>query len=118
MIAILGALGSVMMPLADFCGGQIYKAGEVAFVYSSVRIIFYISGGFLAVYSTSLGFTFLGILYIWLIPESVTRRSHVEVEFDPNNNEETKRIGVCQRLINFICDTNKLFIDTIRFVFR
>ena len=27
MIAILGALGSVMMPLADFCGGQIYKAG-------------------------------------------------------------------------------------------
>ena len=28
MIAILGALGMVMMPLADFCGGQIYHAGQ------------------------------------------------------------------------------------------
>ena len=27
MIAILGALGMVMMPLAYFCGGQIYNAG-------------------------------------------------------------------------------------------
>ena len=29
MIAILGALGMVMMPLADFCGGQIYNAGLI-----------------------------------------------------------------------------------------
>ena len=28
MIAVLGALGMVMMPLADFCGGQIYRVGE------------------------------------------------------------------------------------------
>ena len=79
-----------------------------------------ISGGFLAVYSTSLGFTVLGILYIWLIPESVTKRSHLEgeEEFDPNNNQEAKRINVCQRVWNFVVDTNKLFIDTIRFVFR
>ena len=89
-------------------------------VLNSVRKDFNISGGFLAVYSTSLGFTVLGILYIWLIPESVTKRSHVEEEFDPNNNEdeEAKRINVCQRLWNFVVDTNKLFIDTIRFVFR
>ena len=29
LLSILGALGFVMMPLADFCGGQIYKAGKL-----------------------------------------------------------------------------------------
>ena len=85
---------------------------------SSVREKLSISGGFLAVYCTSLGFTVLGILYIWLIPESVTKRSHVEEKFDPNNNEEAKRVNVFQRLWNFVVDTNRLFVDTIRFVFR
>ena len=47
-----------------------------------------ISGGFLAVYSTSLGFTVLGILYIWLIPESVTKRSHVEEKVDLEGTDE------------------------------
>ena len=42
----------------------------------------------------------------------------MEVDFDPNNNEEAKRIGVCQRVWIFFVDTNKLFIDTVRFIFR
>ena len=28
LLSILQALGFVMMPVADFCGGQIYKAGK------------------------------------------------------------------------------------------
>ena len=70
-------------------------------------------------YSTSLGFTVLGILYIWFIPESVTRRSHMEEDNNNNNNnKEEKKINICQRFWNFVVDTNKLFVQTIRFVFR
>ena len=29
MMAILASLGMVLMPLGDFVGGQIYKAGQV-----------------------------------------------------------------------------------------
>ena len=29
LLSILQALGFVMMPVADFCGGQIYKAGTL-----------------------------------------------------------------------------------------
>ena len=75
-----------------------------------------LSGGFFAVYATSLGFTVLGILYIWLIPESVTRRSHTEE--DPNNNKEEKHVNVCQRVWQSFVSTNKLFVSTIRFLFR
>ena len=57
MIAVLSGLGKAVLPLMDFVGGQLYKYG-----------------GYYAVYSTSLAFTALGILYIILIPESVTRR--------------------------------------------
>ena len=42
----------------------------------------------------------------------------MEEKFDPNNNEEAKRVNVFQRLWNFVVDTNRLFVDTIRFVFR
>ena len=57
MIAVLSGLGKAVLPLMDFVGGQLYKYG-----------------GYYAVYSTSLAFTALGIIYIILIPESVTRR--------------------------------------------
>ena len=57
MIAVLSGLGKAVLPLMDFVGGQLYKYG-----------------GYYAVYGTSLAFTALGIIYIILIPESVTRR--------------------------------------------
>ena len=58
MIAVLSGLGKAILPLMDFVGGQLYKYG-----------------GYYAVYGTSLSFTVIGIFYIILIPESVTRRA-------------------------------------------
>ena len=55
---MLSGLGKAILPLMDFVGGQLYKYG-----------------GYYAVYGTSLTFTVVGLVYIILIPESVTRRS-------------------------------------------
>ena len=105
IIAILGALGFVMMPLADFCGGQIYKAG-----------------GFLPVYITSLSFVFIGLFYIWLIPESVTKRSHAKskgVEDVDSMEEDNKpKENIFQRIRRFFNETNKLLLETFKYVFR
>ena len=43
LLSILGALGFVMMPLADFCGGQIYKAGKLVKLYYRIVISFHYS---------------------------------------------------------------------------
>ena len=119
-----------MMPLADFCGGQIYKAGcfdQFIQITSS-----FILGGFAPVYWTSLGFIFLGILYIWLIPESVTRRTQPKEvndeeeegeEEDSNNNipdDDAKLIPIKKKksIWTFIVDTSNLFLDTIKYIFR
>ena len=95
-----------MMPLADFCGGQIYKAG-----------------GFLPVYITSLSFVFLGLFYIWLIPESITKHSHVktkDADIDEETQEENNGKGenIFQRLSRFVTETNKLLVETFKYVFR
>ena len=42
LLSILGALGFVMMPLADFCGGQIYKAGKLVILYYRIVIRYFI----------------------------------------------------------------------------
>ena len=104
IIAILGALGFVMMPLADFCGGQIYKAG-----------------GLLSVYITSLSFVFIGIFYIWLIPESVTNRSHTEsknVEDIKEEEDNKPKENIFRRIRRFFNETNKLLLETFKYVFR
>ena len=104
IIAILGALGFVMMPLADFCGGQIYKAG-----------------GFLPVYITSLSFVFIGLFYIWLIPESVTKRSHAKskgVEDIKEEEDNTPKENMFRRIRRFFNETNKLLLETFKYVFR
>ena len=44
-------------------------------------------------YFLSLGFVFIGMFYIWIIPESVTKRGQVEEEeeeVDMNQNEMEK----------------------------
>ena len=106
IIAILNALGFVMMPLADFCGGQIYKAG-----------------GFLPVYITSLVFVFLGLFYIWLIPESITKRSHMksqDMKDQESLTEEEKQREetILRRAWRLFNETNKLLVETFRYVFR
>ena len=92
-----------MMPLADFCGGQIYKAG-----------------GFLPVYITSLAFVFFGLFYIWLIPESITKRSHVNNQDGENTGKEEskEKPNIFQRLWRFFKETNTIFVETFKYVFR
>ena len=76
-----------------------------------------------------MGFIFLGILYIWLIPESVTRRTQAkeidgdEEEEDSNNNitdDDTKLMPIKKKksLWTFIVDTSNLFLETIKYIFR
>ena len=126
MIAVLGALGMVMMPLADFCGGQIYRVGkseekrqtemQASFLGLSCNV-FCFSGGYLAVYSTSLGFIFIGIIYIWLIPESVTLRSHT-VTGEEEDQSGGEKPGLLGRAWAGFCSTNHLLWETLHFVFR
>ena len=57
-MSILSGLGIIVFPISESVGGQIYKYG-----------------GYYAVYATSLAFTFLGVLYIFFVPESVTAKA-------------------------------------------
>lgn len=85
-----------------------------------------LSGGFAPVYIVSLSFVFIGIFYISLIPESVTRRTDEEVDMNANEVEEknnkknelhvkTEKRRSPWRVFT---DTNKLFLETIKFMFR
>lgn len=127
LLSILQALGFVMMPVADFCGGQIYKAGRLGFSQFSdiVPLLTMLLGGFAPVYIVSLSFVFIGIFYISLIPESVTRRKEEDVdvnanEVDEKNNKNDIREKSKKRRSPWrvFTDTNKLFLETIKFMFR
>ena len=125
MISILQALGSVMMPLADFIGGQVYKAGKKIkrLIKITIKIDFNLSiGGFAPVYFFSLGFIFIGLIYIWIIPESVTRRQDEEeeeedVDLNANEVEKVEKKPKKSLWCHFM-DTNKLLLQTIRYIFR
>ena len=84
-----------------------------------------LSGGFAPVYIVSLSFVFIGIFYISLIPESVTRRTDEEVDMNANEvegknnkNELHVKTEKRRRPWRVFTDTNKLFLETIKFMFR
>ncbi len=68
ILSLLSGVSTVFFPLVEFLGGQLFRAGE-----QRSR-----SGGYYAVYGASLAATFLGILYVIVIPESVVRRVNSE----------------------------------------
>ena len=74
-------------------------------------------GGFYPVYFTSLGLIFVGIFYLWLIPESVEKETKIS---DSNNNKEDqeKQINVVSKVWGSFKQTNRLFSQTLRYVFR
>ena len=76
-----------------------------------------ILGGFYPVYFTSLGLIFVGIFYLWLIPESVEKETKIS---DSNNNKEDqeKQINVVSKVWGSFKQTNRLFSQTLRYVFR
>ena len=85
-----------------------------------------LSGGFAPVYIVSLSFVFIGIFYISLIPESVTKRKTDE-EVDMNANEVDEKndknllhakAGKRRSPWRVFTDTNKLFLETTKFMFR
>ena len=49
------------------------------------------SGGFAPVYFVSLSFVFVGLFYILLIPESVTKRKDEDEDVDMNANETNEK---------------------------
>ena len=88
-------------------------------------------GGFAPVYWTSLAFIFLGVFYIWMIPESVTRRTNAkdvdeeeeEEDEDSNNNitkDDEKLVPNKKKksFWNFLVETSRLFLETIKYIFR
>ena len=92
---------------------------------SIVLLLNLLLGGFAPVYIVSLSFVFIGIFYISLIPESVTRRKEEDVDMNANEVDEknekneipekSKRRRSPWRVFT---DTNKLFLETIKFMFR
>ena len=84
-----------------------------------------LSGGFAPVYIVSLSFVFIGIFYISLIPESVTKRTDEEVDMNANEvdektdkNELHAKAEKSRSPWRVFTDTNKLFLETIKFMFR
>ena len=75
-------------------------------------------GGFYPVYFTSLGLIFIGMFYLWLIPESVQKEIK---KSDSNNNkedEENQTRNVASKVWRSFNQTNRLFCETLRYVFR
>ena len=60
-MTLLSGLGIIMWPVAKAVGGQLYKAG-----------------GYYAVYGTAMSFTFLGVSYVYFVPETITQRVHIK----------------------------------------
>ena len=67
-------------------------------------------------YFTSLGFVFVGLFYIWIIPESVTRRKNEKIEDEKSLLEKEEKPR--RSLWRFFVDTNKLFLETTKYIFR
>ena len=63
---------------------------------------------------------FLGIFYLWLIPESVEREKSKKAPEDSNNNTrlEEKNTNIIGRVWKSFTQTNTLFVDTIKYIFR
>ena len=71
-------------------------------------------------YFTSLGLIFVGIFYLWLIPESVEKPKEKQKEGDSNNNNEVqeREENVASKLWTSFKGTNKLFVETLKYIFR
>ena len=74
-------------------------------------------------YFFSLGFVFIGMIYIWIIPESVIRKDGEEEDDDEDvdlNANEVEKVPKKPKknLWRHFVDTNKLFITTIKYIFR
>ena len=61
IMTLLSGLGIIMWPVAKAVGGQLYKAG-----------------GYYAVYGTAMSCTFLGVAYVYFVPETITKRIHIQ----------------------------------------
>jgi hypothetical protein len=61
-MAILQGVGMAFFPLCEFLGGQLFKYG-----------------GYYVVFGSSLGASVAGILYVMVIPETVTRMELIDV---------------------------------------
>jgi len=94
IMSILNGLGFIVFPLAEFASGQIYKVG-----------------GYYAVYATSLAATLGGIVYIFFIPESVTKTTKQDSE-----NVTTNNLGVFGNILNFISTGNKVLYQAMQWV--
>ena len=92
IMSILNGLGFIVFPLAEFASGQIYKVG-----------------GYYAVYATSLAATLGGIVYIFFIPESVTKTTKQDSE-----NVTTNNLGVFGNILNFISTGNKVLYQAMQ----
>ena len=83
----------------------------------SIYLYWLLLGGFYPVYFTSLGLIFVGIFYLWLIPESVEKETKIS---DSNNNkgDQEKQINVVSKVWSSFKQTNRLFCKTLQYVFR
>ena len=84
-----------MLLFKEALGGQIYK---------------YL--GYYAVYGTSLAFSLLGIIYIYFVPESVTKRSN----YNDNSSKQPgdHKLPALNQLIKIFKDGNRMMLSSIK----
>ena len=63
---------------------------------------------------------FVGIFYLWLIPESVDKEKCKKAAEDSNNNNraEEKDFNIVRKVWISFTETNKLFVETLKYIFR
>ena len=84
-----------MLLFKEALGGQIYK---------------YL--GYYAVYGTSLAFSLLGIIYIYFVPESVTKRSNYNEKSSKQPGDH--KLPALNQLIKIFKDGNRMMLSSIK----
>ena len=86
-MTLLSGLGIVMWPVAKAVGGQLYKVG-----------------GYNAVYGTAMSCTFLGVAYVFFVPETITKRVHIK-----KSDEDGLLIDTDSKSTSFLAKLKRLF---------
>jgi len=94
VMSLLAGLGLIIFPCGIALGGQIYA-----------------HSGYYAVYAASFIFNVLGIIYIYFVPESITRSNDGSSE---EGTESPIQLSCCQKIGFLIAKGNQTIVESYR----
>ena len=101
-MTLLSGLGIIMWPVAKAVGGQLYKAG-----------------GYYAVYGTAMSCTFLGVSYVFFVPETITQRVHIKISGKDKillDDDDMKSKSLFAKMKYIFYEGNRTVVEAYRYV--